>query len=200
MAAIVIPPGFAHLTLFLVSTENPHTCAITDGFEVLAPPFTQANTDALFTDLANALHPLYDGAWTLGPLQLLVGNDGPLIRLEHTGTSGGTRSTQVEPPPQVTYLIKKQTGFSGRQFRGRSYWPFGGNQTALSQSGVLTSAENTLLATAAAAWHTALNKTADNTASQVLLHSTTTAPTPVTAFTPERIVATQRRRLERVGA
>lgn len=201
MAQLVIPPGFAHMAMTVVDGGTGHKCVVTDAFGILATPWTQANTDALFTDLANAFHGLYDSEWTIGPLDVLVGNDGPLIRFEHTGTSGGTRTAAVTPPPQVTYLVKKQTGFAGRAFRGRSYWPFGGPQTAINEDGTLGSSEATTLALAASSWYTALNHTANNTNGQVLLHSatsTTTVPTPVVAFTPERSVATQRRRLKRL--
>lgn len=174
---------------------------ITDAFAILADPWTQGNTDALFVDLASDLHPLYDSEFTIGPLVVLVGNDGPLLRFEHTGTSGGTRGATVTPPPQVTYLIKKSTGFAGRAFRGRSYWPYGGGNTSINEDGTLGASEVTTLDLAVNTWHTSLNKVANNTNGQQLLHaagSPATTPTPVIAFTSERSVATQRRRLKRL--
>lgn len=200
MANLIVPPGFVQIGFTLTNSSNGKPCFITDAFAVRTGPFTQTDASSLATQLKLDLQPLYDSSWTLGPVFFIVGNDGPDGRLDVTTTTSGTRSAQANPPPQVSYLIKKSTGLVGRKFRGRSYWPFGGAATAIDEAGVLSGAENTLLTTAATAWAGHLNSVVGNSSGQVVLHSAGPVPTPVTSFSPERVVATQRRRLVRRGA
>lgn len=197
MARLVIPPGFAHLALSLRNTNGGKVDIITDGFKIRTPPFAQADADSLAGSLRTALAGLYDSGWILGPCSYLVGNDGPLFRFDASATSNGTRSVQANPPPQVTYLIKKTTGFSGRKFRGRAYWPYGGANTTIDENGLMTGGEPTIVNTAVTAWSSALNSATFNTQGQTLLHTDTTLPTPVISFFRENSVATQRRRLVR---
>lgn len=199
MAQLVIPPGFGHLALSLTNALGSKTCIITDGFKVASSPYTQTNAGQLGTDLRTALMPLFDTSWTIGPLSILVGNDGPKFRFDATSTNAGTRTAQAQPPPQVSLLIKKTTGFAGRKFRGRAYWPYGGPVTTLDEQGKIIGGEATIVNTAVTAWTAALNSVGGNTAGQFLLHSDATPPTAVISFSRENVCATQRRRLNRAG-
>jgi hypothetical protein len=203
MAELVLPPGFAHVAMTVRNVTSVKPMLITDAFDVLNDPYTQTDANTLALDLRTQLAPLYDPGYSFGPCVILVGQDGPPLRFEDVSLSVGTRASQTSPPPQVSYLIKKSTNLSGRQFRGRAYWPFGGPTTAVDERGTITAAEQNLVQPRASAWRTALNKVANNTNGQVLLHSvpldgsTPPAPTAVTAFVVEGICATQRRRLVR---
>jgi hypothetical protein len=197
MARLVIPPGFGHLALSLRNASNGKVCIITDGFKVRTPPVVQADMDSLAGALRTALSNVYDSSWVLGPCAFLLGNDGPPLRFDGASTSNGVRSSQANPPPQVSYLINKTTGFAVREFRGRAYWPYGGANTTIDEAGLMIGGEATIVNTAVTAWSAALNSAANNTSGQYLLHTSATAPTAVISFFRENAVATQRRRLVR---
>jgi len=197
MASLNIPPGFAHLAFSLRNALGSKVCVITDAFAIDTTPWSQADTDALAAQLRTQLKPLYDASWTFGPCSFLVGNDGPQLRFDASATEVGTRAAQTQPPPQVTLLIKKTTGFAGRKFRGRAYWPYGGGTATIDEQGKIIGGEATVVNGVVSGWTAALNNAGLNTAGQVLLHSDATAPTPVISFARESVVATQRRRLLR---
>lgn len=200
MPNLVIPPGFGHLALNITNTLNGKVCVITDGFKVSSGAYTQSNANNFATDLRAALLSLYDASWIIGPCSFTIGNDGPLFRFDATATNVGTRAAQSNPPPQVTYLIKKTTGFAGRAFRGRAYWPYGGPTSTIDEQGKMVGGEATIVNTAVTAWIAAFTNGASNTAGQYLLHSSAVPPTAVISFSRENIVATQRRRLVRIGS
>lgn len=201
MADLDIPVGYGHMQFSMVHATIAHTAICTLGFEILTPPWTQANNDLALADFRASISPLHDAEVTYARLVTLVGNDGPLLRFDSAGTTGGARTTQVITSPNVSYLMRKNTTFAGRRYRGRMYIPFVATN-GLTQTGQLTSAELTLLTTAAAALKAALVETANNIASLRVLHSSsplsvTPAPTPISTLSAESFVATQRRRLER---
>src|SRR6476660_4846863 len=202
MADLVIPPGYGLFQLQLHHATIAHTAVCTFGFQIASPPFTQGQNDTCLADFRSALLSLYDSEVTFARLSTLVGNDGPLMRVESAGTGNGTRASVTIASPSVTYLVKRTTGFAGRRYRGRCYLPFV-NAGGVTQTGQLSGAELTLLTSAVAALTTNIvGVPATNVSAWALLHSTsplssTPPPTVVTATTAEPIVATQRRRLQR---
>lgn len=171
---------------------------VTWAAEIDTPPWTQGNTNQLRSLLNSALLPLYDAEWSFPKVVVIAGGDPP-TRFESTASTVGTASTQESSPPQVSYLLKKSTGFVGRRYRGRVYLP-AANEQSVNQDGSVSSGMQTTLATAAAAITSALNDVTggNNTGGHHLLHSEVeTDPTPVTALNVSAWVATQRRRLVR---
>ena len=201
MADLEIPVGFGLWTFHMQHAGISHTALVTMGFEIAADPYTQAQNDSALVEFRDALAPLYDSEVTFTRLTTLVGNDGPLIRFESAGSQAGTRTTQTITPPQTTYLLRKVTGFAGRRFRGRMYLPFV-SELGTEQTGQLTTAEQVLLNTAAAALQVGLLDPATNASTLRLLHSESTlsatpAPTEIEDILATNFVATQRRRLRR---
>jgi len=97
------------------------------------------------------------------------------------------------PPSNVALLIKKQTALGGRKNRGRMYVPPAGvSQSALDASGNFKSGEQAGQQTKYDGAFGAL-ETGDYV--MFLFHSDSTAPTPITGFSVESQVATQRRRM-----
>lgn len=198
MSEFILPPGFAHTTISFRTALVARTMLSTIAFEVDTPPFTQANNDSLYLGLTTALRPLYDADMLFPEIVTLVGGDPP-TRFVTTGALVGSRAALNEPSVNVSYLITKATGFSGRRYRGRMYVP-SANEAAFDSSGRLSAGELTVLQTAADALEAALVSApgASNAAGVVLLHSgEPSTPTPVTALQAGSIVATQRRRLVR---
>jgi hypothetical protein len=202
MAEMVIPPGYALASLYIRHSGISHVAIVTFGFAVAAPPITPVQAGALMGAARAVLAPLHDTEVSYERIVVIAGNDGPPLRVEAVNAGTGTRTTQQIAPPQVTYLIKRTTGYAGRRYRGRMYVPFV-SSTQIDQFGKLSTSEQTLLNTAAANWGSNLfNNTTLNTGPPMLLHadsplSATPLPTTVTNHTAAQVVATQRRRLER---
>lgn len=200
MADLEIPVGYGLWLFYFQHTGIQHTAVSSVGFEVATPPYTQSQLQSALSGWRTALQPLYDNEVKFARAVALIGNDGPAIRYEATGTTLGTRTASQVAPPNVTYLIRKTTQFAGRRYRGRMYLPYVYN-AGIQQTGELTSTEQTALSTAVTALSTQLIAAGPNAASFRLLHasspkSATPAPTTCTLFADD-FVATQRRRLER---
>lgn len=202
MADLEIPVGFGLWSFHMQHVGIAHTAIVTLGFEVDTPAYSQAENDAALTAWRTALAPMYDNEVLFSRLTTLIGNDGPLIRFESSGVLAGTRAAQSIAPPNVTYLIRKASGFAGRRFRGRMYLPFA-SEGGIEQTGALTTAELVILTTAAAALEAGMVDPAIGSAGLFLLHSESTLsvtpdPTPVLNLVASNFVATQRRRLKRL--
>lgn len=107
-----------------------------------------------------------------------------------TGTGGSGTS------PNVSYLIRKNTSFGGRTGRGRMYWP-GVVESGPGSDGVIDSAVVSNLQGNINSAYTTLVSIG---AIPHLLHSAgspISAPLPITSFTVDGKVATQRDRLRR---
>lgn len=210
MAEVQIPVGYVQLIWSLVHTGIQHTALVTIGGKVESPPFTLANTTSCRSEFNTAYAPVHDNEVVYARCVALVGNDGPLLRYESNGTGAGTRAAQVVIPPNVSYLVKKTTAFSGRQYRGRMYLPYVSTND-VDQTGKLTTAATTLLNTANTNLLTNLVTVAGCNLSEVsLLHAdrldangdpipgSAPLPTPISSLAVGTFVATQRRRLKRV--
>lgn len=202
-----LPEGFCHCA-FLYSGD--------------AVPLGAANTFALeqnplITDpadiagiLANSwrtfLNDAYSNDIVLDAVRVKFGPsiDGPFA--EVTSGERGTL-TGTSGPPQVSYLMKKNTTAGGRGGGGRMYIP-GLSEELVSENGHIQSGTVTDLD---AAWGSWLESISTSAGTMVLLHafgtrqasdgSTVTvpakAPTNVTSLTCDGTVATQRQRLRR---
>lgn len=111
-------------------------------------------------------------------------------------TAGG--NTAAATPQNTAYLIHKRTAIAGKRYRGRVYLP-GVGEPSVSPTGAVTGDLLTDIPTKFAALRTGM---ASNGTPLCLLHQAEAvmdapAPTEITAFQLDAIVATQRRRLRR---
>jgi hypothetical protein len=120
---------------------------------------------------------------------------GPLVFDYFPGTVVTGTRTGSPMPVNVSMLARKTTGQGGRRGRGRSYWPpmFIG-EAEVSGNGVIDSDR---LATINAALASTLDALGTALFPAVLLHSDGGTPDPITSWSMENVVATQRRRLRR---
>ncbi len=203
MTDLVIPPGYVNLTYTLTHATIQHAALFSIGGKVEGAPFTQANADSCLAQAVTSLASLWDNEVTFGRVVASVGNDGPLIRYESIGTGVGTATTRTTLPPAVSVVVRKVTGFGGRQYRGRMYLPFPAT-VDFGQGGQWVSGRQTVWQTAAATFGAALISVAGNNLSELsLLHSppmvgSTPLPTPITALLATNFCGTQRRRQQRV--
>lgn len=193
---LVIPPGFAQASwLFSLEGDNEMmatTCGVdVGGFAGDFQAAAEAYSDAFVTAFSAAERA---DAYTYRGVVLRVGQDGgPPVIAEFTANSPGTLA--VGPPPQnVAVLVRKSTGLGGRRGRGRMFLPpFCVGEEGIAANGILDGTTRSTLQTNVDAWFDGL--------AAVLLHDSqptpVPAPTPITGFTVDLTVATQRRRLRR---
>jgi hypothetical protein len=191
MGTIVVPPGFISVTL-KGTLKNGHKCAMQAGYSVTAP-FTQSDANALCAEVMGPLSDVWTNPGTVDGCHFIIGNDGPPLELDSTSGAGTGGRGGAAATPQVSFLIRKRTGFAGRKFRGRMYVPCV-LEADVDDVGLVSGTAQSLLATFAAAVQGPGTSHIDQ---MVLLHSDSTAPTPIVDFTIEKMVATQRRRLSR---
>jgi hypothetical protein len=152
--------------------------------------------------VSDSLKPLWDSQVVQTGFHALIGNDGPPMALDVTGSVAGTASTGTMLPPNVTMLFKKSTNFAGRAYRGRMYLPFV-EGTYVSEAGVIASTLYTKMQTAGPLLFNATGTgSTTGVTSWYLLHraepgDTPPLPTQLNGILATDRVATQRRRLER---
>lgn len=116
----------------------------------------------------------------------------PIVE-EWIGNGAGSGSNDL-CPPNTAFLIRKVTAAGGRKNRGRAFVPW--VQEALCEdSGILTSGTPAAITDAFTDLSAAVG-TALEVVGPVLFHSNPVdAPTPITSYACQSLVATQRRRL-----
>lgn len=106
----------------------------------------------------------------------------------------GTKSA-LTVPINSALLLQKTTARGGRMGRGRCFlppiWTAEGN---IDQSGVVTSFDLSGIQTL---WDSALTALLASDCPPVLLHSDGSTPDPITSWTVNQTLATQRRRMRR---
>jgi len=194
--AIVIPPGYAQITVKWRSGGSGRNGNTIYGVKV-NDVVSQASVDTLCTVLSAPFKSIVKTPGIFIGIRVLVGQDGG-PPTEFNSTSGtGTGGASVEMvPPQVQILVKKTTALSGRHNRGRSFWPDAPESNVLSD-GTLQAALIASYQPVADTIKTALN-TGPTWTGMVLLHETgTLTPTPVTTYLVQSKAATLRPRFVR---
>lgn len=191
-----IPAGYGQVNLVFTGANAPTGMECTFGINVGT---YSADPTSAAVDIGDALGASNLDSLTCDDVNLttIMVKYGP----DATGPSGffafsgeGTLGNQLAPNTAV--LVQKITALGGRAGRGRLYWP-AATEAGTGSDGVLTAGSVAVLQTAFSAFFTALQST---DLEPVLLHgegSPIVLPTPLTAFTVQSRVATQRRRLRR---
>ena len=193
----MIPPGFAQSTFRFQMGASGRPAAVVLGW---ATDSTDPESFAALLGGAFGTNIMISLASNVSFIETAVhiGNDGPLLEgSSTTGAASGGDSGDAYGE-NTALLVVKRTGLAGRSNRGRTYVP-GVSEGMLHdgahlQSGVRTAFQgqfDDFLSDVLAG---------DPGGTQVLLHTEDapdTTPTPVTTYTVDNMVATQRRRLRK---
>lgn len=189
-----IPTGYAQANLIFGNAAAPEGAEVTLGLDISAfgGTITEAGEAVGDAFVAEILPLLTDQVQLQGVL-VKYGPDatGPSTLVPYANTGS---VTTAGAPPNVAFLIHKETALGGRAGRGRMYLP-GVAEAKVSVSGTLEGATKADLDGGFDDFGTAL---ATALLTPVLLHgvgSPVSTPTPITQFTADSKVATQRRRL-----
>lgn len=175
---------------------------LTFGMQFTNPP-NAATATGLFNNFLASVLPTFHSSYQLVRVHILYQSDSAhQLAYDSTPSPAQGLSTDTPAPQNVAYLVKKQTGFAGRRYRGRTYVP-GVSEANIGVSGILlpgfvTGVQN--------AWNAVLTYW-NSVGNPVLIHSTQftepeppvtpPAPTRITGLLVDPLVATQRRRLRR---
>jgi hypothetical protein len=193
--SLFIPEGYCQLH-FASRTGGQKEVTFALAFNLLDP--TPVDLEAAYDAYAT-----FGGAigWgvdiTMTAVRSETGTADPAepILEEFTGSATGSGSTAFSPP-QVSFLVKKRSAVGGRKNRGRVFIPhvresvvdFRGDVESSYRSGCQDAFDDFVTAVGAA-----IEVTDD-----VILHTNPAdTPTPITSYSWESKVATQRRRFER---
>lgn len=198
---MIIPAGFCQVNFFFVGVGLPHGAQVTLGLDHTATAgFDPSDVaTAVETSWATAVMPdFYVAAINMNKILVKFGPNttGPSAELSTTQAgSGGVTADS----PNVATLVHKNTTMGGRQGRGRMYIP-GAASTIMDADGVINPASVAQLQGDVDDFYTQL--TSFGLLPVVLRGDTDppppiTTPEPISGFTVDGTVATQRRRLRR---
>jgi hypothetical protein len=200
--ALIIPPGYLHAVYQFTCTGDPEVMVTTCGHEI--DTASGANNDDapddLMTAFGSSMMTGLSADYTLVGVTCYIGNDGPVIVAESSGASVPGGVSQNAAPPNVAILMRKRTDLAGRRGRGRFYIP-GVLNDVYASNGLLTTGQVDALTVDANAFYADLTVSVGNRFyPPVVLHRSEgigdePPPTPVTQFTIEQRLATQRGRL-----
>lgn len=199
--ALIIPEGFAQVTIPLLHVGQSREAVVTFGVES-NPISPTSECDAIFAVWEQEIGPLIDEGVIQGPCRATFGTaSGEGLSVEGTDTfvAGGTAS---KVPSNVALLVRKMTSRGGRRGRGRMYVPWLLNDSEVDDVGNVT---GTFVAAAQVAFNQFLEGLAAAApagpfAPMHILHSdggstSPGSPNEVTSLVVDPLVATQRRRL-----
>lgn len=116
-----------------------------------ASSLTTAN--AIQDAFADTLSTQIGAQVTIGPTNVLIGNGSAVAAVAQSNIANVAGSNgNLCPPANVSMLIKKQTGLSGRVNRGRMYLPWFGNESIVNEAGIIDSGSVTGAQTRFNAW------------------------------------------------
>lgn len=193
---VLIPNDYAQVTLGFTGVAIPLGAACTLGLNVeLYPGDPTAAALDIAQDVLPAMSAYVVNKVAITSIKVKFGptQTGPSAEIATNIPGLGN----LDPaPPNTALLVRKITGFGGRQGTGRWYWP-GIADTQIDDGGNLGPATVTSLQTGFNSFHS--NLVASGLV-PVLLHGEDepiSTPMPITSFSVQSRVATQRRRLRR---
>lgn len=192
-----IPTGYAQINHFFSGIAYPRGAQITYGLHRTGASEVAAMAEEAHSFVNSAFHSFWPTNLTLVKTRCKWGptETGPFAEF-----SDAIAGANAEAPdaPQVAVLITKETALGGRTNRGRFFLP-GLAESMTNSGGVIASATVADLGTRCDGWLTAI-EAGTNMDHMVLLHNLVEeTPTDVTALVVQQLVATQRRRLRKVG-
>jgi hypothetical protein len=195
---MIIPPGFAQVNLVFTGAGVPRGAQVAYGVIL---------TSQVVTYTPNSLATFAGNAWQDSVLTLQNNQ----VRLTQVRTKFGPNATGGDgsatfdvaggqaagsDAPQVAVLVRKKTPFGGRKGRGRMFVP-GVTETGTSAGGLLVDTDFNGFQTQFDAW--LLDHDQGGVPVHLLHTEVGLAPYVVEDMEVQRLVATQRRRLRKVG-
>lgn len=202
---LIIPPGFGQAVYELRLTGDSEPMVVTMGHDLgfWAGDF-QGAADRLHVDFGANVMPALTNDYTFTGVTLYVGQDPPpplVVTSTQADVAGAGSAAGL--PQNCAMLWRKRTDLAGRRGRGRIYLP-GLEEGLVNEAGIITSVALASFQAQADAWYEDLTTTGPGFEPNppVVLHRSEgagvePAPTPITLFEVDELIATQRGRLRR---
>lgn len=195
---MIIPTGYAQLNMIFTGPSVPTGAECTVGFDRTAGPSTPSAAASEIATIIEGCTQLFSATKTDIKMSTLLVKFGPnatgpsaVLAVDFDGTYAST-----DGAPATAYLIRKNTAMGGRQGRGRLYWP-GPPLVDIGPGGVI---ESNLVGDMNTGFTEFFTEMAAADMPLVLLRaegSPITTPEPLTGFSCQTTLATQRRRQRR---
>lgn len=193
--SVLIPAGFGLASVRYQRVAGGNEATWTFGFDLPGAADVSYAEDIhdVLIPAANICGPANrQTEWAYKGVNTLQRGDPDLYSFSHTVTSVGTQSATCLPP-NCAAVVTKSSALAGRSNRGRAYLPAAYlPETAVSPAGVIDSG---LVATLQGVLGETLIDLATAGLTMVILHSEAGTPSPVSSFSLQTLIATQRRRL-----
>ncbi len=202
----VIPPGYAEIAIQLRHAGDPQSWYNVSGYDVSAfgGDMVEMGTSALLAFSAWIDH--FPTTLTVVGADVTLGQDGGPPSKQFVGNTQGATGgkSQAMLPQNCALLVQKNTALGGRRNRGRAFIPSVLQDDWVDNVGAITPAARNELQTVADQWWEFMNESEPpfNNIPMVILHGSEGAPiqaaedpTPVTGFSVDPVISTQRRRL-----
>ena len=197
-----LPVGYADVAFILSLIGDPDPMVVTMGANPATTP-TVAQANALKAAFGNRFAARIVNTYAIESVHILYQIDSALqIAVDSDTIQASMTNNSAAIPQNTAILVRKQTGFAGRAYRGRMYIP-GVPEPDVSGTGELAGASLTAWQTAATGFLADFN----DIMPAVLIHScqyeenappcVPPVPTDVVSLQVDDFVATQRRRLRR---
>lgn len=193
---VIIPTGFAQVTMHWVGPFDSGRAATVFGLGHTDPPFIPllGVCNVVRDAWVNELAALTDANVSLDSVEAIDATDSAEISV---GVAGGEDGNLVAP--NVALLVRKVVPGRGRRRQGRMFWPGVVFQGGISETGTLLGGNQAAFQAAFDAWYAAIST--DLSTDMVILQNSEgetppiTPPPPVASLFVEAKVASQRRRL-----
>lgn len=194
--ARIIPPGYAECSMEFWLAGYLRPAVITQGFKINGSVGSSYNVaDQFDLAFAGSFAALFDNNVTMRNAKAVIGQDGsdPIVQVSTTQTAG--TSSRESTAPALALMVTKNTNLGGRKHRGRNYMPWALADSDVAENGAVNPARlNSWAAALDEYMDFIIGPTSDLLDEPVILHTDPTVPTPVTSFTPNPAIRTQRRR------
>lgn len=200
---VAIPPGFGLFTPQYLLTGDSEPMVVTLGLDLTAwaGDFQGAVDRATATWKLEIHDEVMGNGYTLTKGILYVGQDGGASIPFETNVNDPGPGTGDRLPQNCAVLVDKLTAVAGRRGKGRLYLPGSLSESKVNNIGVITAADLVVHQTIFDDLFDNLNLVgpgAEPVLPPVLFHATgDQTPTPLTAFSVQPVIATQRQRLRR---
>lgn len=199
MADLIIPSGYGNavLQLQLSGRANPYTTSL--GYAYGDAVTAQEAADAIFDAFSSGTAPytadhMYNGWQFVGVHVTQQVGIVTYVADSSQDPITGTAGSSAQPVMNSAFIVRKRTGIGGRRFRGRFYAPLTNLlETQVDPYGFI---DDTIRNNYQLQWTAAYDNLEPAVTGPVLLHShADDEPTPITSFTLQSYVGTQRRRI-----
>jgi len=195
---VIVPEGFTNVTMVWLSNGAPRYKTSSFGMfgPVVGPDDAQTIADNVFGYATAAGRPCVAAnmvnTWSFEGVNATQTVGGLPVLGSHFVHIQGTK-TGPSDSSNTAMVVRKRTSAGGRANRGRMFIPAAAlDETVVDQNGFIASASVTLLQ---AMWDSFYSAITGALYEIVLFHSDGSTPTPVTQFSVESQVGTQRRRM-----